>query len=438
MAGSFGLGVDEAHYVLYAKNLDFSYFDHPPLVGWTHALFLLFGDNELFARLPAILIGILSSFLVYYFVLNLSSNKSIALFSVIALNSSPMINALFMMLLPDTFLIPIVFLLLFLLKKMQEAPKNWHYSAGGVLFGIAGLAKYSSFLLTVASILYLIYKKRFDLIFTPRLFLTLFIALAFISPVIYWNFLHDFVSFKYQSNHVIGSSFDFISFLKSFLAQFGAYSPLLFILSIIGLYKAFKQKEGSLKAALFMGLSIAIFFIYTSLTKVVLPHWSAIFYALFIPISIYLFWHQKRLICSFVTISMLITLFLYIELLFKNIPSLHKEIYGWQEIMQKANILIKDHKNMALAVPNWTLGSRAIYYDKGRNEVFVIDDRIDQFDFWQKTRYENMDLLFIIPKSFKIDIKKRVKCSEYEFIDKMEIRLKNVAIEEIEFILCKR
>ena len=37
MAGQFGLTVDEAHYVLYGKIIDFSYVDHPPLVGWVQA-----------------------------------------------------------------------------------------------------------------------------------------------------------------------------------------------------------------------------------------------------------------------------------------------------------------------------------------------------------------------------------------------------------------
>ena len=54
VAPTFGLGTDEAHYVLYAKFLDLSYFDHPPLVGWTHALFYYtLGTNEFLARLPA-------------------------------------------------------------------------------------------------------------------------------------------------------------------------------------------------------------------------------------------------------------------------------------------------------------------------------------------------------------------------------------------------
>lgn len=47
LAPFVGLGVDEAHYVLYALNLDLSYFDHPPLVGWFQYIFTsVFGTNE--------------------------------------------------------------------------------------------------------------------------------------------------------------------------------------------------------------------------------------------------------------------------------------------------------------------------------------------------------------------------------------------------------
>jgi 4-amino-4-deoxy-L-arabinose transferase-like glycosyltransferase len=59
----FGLGVDEAHYVLYARFLDWSYVDHPPLVGWVHApFFYLLGTNEFLARLPAVLLFAATSY----------------------------------------------------------------------------------------------------------------------------------------------------------------------------------------------------------------------------------------------------------------------------------------------------------------------------------------------------------------------------------------
>lgn len=39
-ARAVGLSVDEAHYALYGLHLDWSYFDHPPMVGWLQAVAL--------------------------------------------------------------------------------------------------------------------------------------------------------------------------------------------------------------------------------------------------------------------------------------------------------------------------------------------------------------------------------------------------------------
>ncbi len=62
LAPYVGLGVDEAHYVLYALNLDLSYFDHPPLVGWIQYIFTsIFSTNEFGARVAAIIIGFLTA-----------------------------------------------------------------------------------------------------------------------------------------------------------------------------------------------------------------------------------------------------------------------------------------------------------------------------------------------------------------------------------------
>ena len=129
IAPFFGLGVDEAHYVLYAKNLDFSYFDHPPLVGFIHALFYYtVGSNELIARVPAILIFSITSYLVYDFILNIFKNKNIAIFSVIAVNSSFILSALSIMMMPDSILFMLVFLLIkavINLQKDRDNIKNW-------------------------------------------------------------------------------------------------------------------------------------------------------------------------------------------------------------------------------------------------------------------------------------------------------------------------
>ena len=46
------LGLDEAYYWNWAKNLDWSYYDHPPMIAYIIAFFTnLGGDSELFVRL---------------------------------------------------------------------------------------------------------------------------------------------------------------------------------------------------------------------------------------------------------------------------------------------------------------------------------------------------------------------------------------------------
>ena len=80
VAPFFGLGVDEAHYVLYAKYLAWSYVDHPPLVGWVHApIFYLLGTNEFLARLPAILIFAAASYCAYLFILKITQSTRLSL-----------------------------------------------------------------------------------------------------------------------------------------------------------------------------------------------------------------------------------------------------------------------------------------------------------------------------------------------------------------------
>jgi 4-amino-4-deoxy-L-arabinose transferase-like glycosyltransferase len=51
MAAGFHLSPDEAHYALYASHLDWSYFDHPPLVGWIQWPALMLGGGDWLMRL---------------------------------------------------------------------------------------------------------------------------------------------------------------------------------------------------------------------------------------------------------------------------------------------------------------------------------------------------------------------------------------------------
>jgi 4-amino-4-deoxy-L-arabinose transferase-like glycosyltransferase len=453
VAPFFGLGVDEAHYVLYGKYLDLSYVDHPPLVGWVHALiFYLLGTNEFLARLPAILIFAATSYCAYVFMLRITQSVKTSLIAVLALNCSFMLNALGLMLLPDSLLLFFVFLLIFSAEKLLRENKLRDYILLGIILGLMGLAKYTAILFVPPLMLFFLLKKRFDIVFSPYMFVAALIALLMIIPVIYWNYTHDFISFHYQGNHVLGTlTASLANFAESIAAQFGAYSPFLFLIAFYGFFKSLRSPDDYLHLAVLFAGIVMLFFLLTSLSERTLPHWPGIFYLLFIPVGTYnLFtapqkWKRTFLYFS-IGFSLVLTLFAYTELAakfisFPDYKSPFRDIYGFPTIAKEADVLLQKKsaaKQKAIAVSNWTMGSRMRYYTLPYNdEVFVIDDRQDQFDLWEKKEPLGYDLLFLNTHFHELNIESYVRCERVEPAGKTDLLLNGAKVDTVEYIWCR-
>lgn len=63
LAGSLELGNDEAYYALYAAHPDWSYFDHPGMVGWLTKAFE--GGSDWGMRMVPLICGTLNGFLLF-------------------------------------------------------------------------------------------------------------------------------------------------------------------------------------------------------------------------------------------------------------------------------------------------------------------------------------------------------------------------------------
>jgi 4-amino-4-deoxy-L-arabinose transferase-like glycosyltransferase len=452
VAPFFGLGVDEAHYFLYGFHLDWSYVDHPPLVGWIHALFYyLLGTDEFLVRLPAIILSALVSYLAYRFTMDFSRSGKISLLAVLAINSSFLMNGLSLMLLPDSILLALVLLLILVVKKMEESQQPKYFIYLGLVLGFAGLAKYTAALFVPPLLIYFLMKKRYDLIFSKHMLAGVLIALFLVAPVFYWNFQHDWISFRYQGRHVLGSSsIKPETLLTSLAAQAGFYSPFLFGIAFYGFYKSFREKNDFFLLSLLLGGILLAFCLYSSLYDVTLPHWSSAFYLLFIPIGVYFMSLDqgkfKRYIRNLsIGISMIITLALYVELAgkwfsFPDFQSPFRDIYGWPTIAHEADAILKQNPNpkKALAVTEWTLASRMIYYSLTyHDKVFVIDRRKDQFNFWQKGSPIGYDLLFVHSRFSNEEILKEFRCEEGYMAKRIDIVLNQSKVDQIDYIWCK-
>jgi 4-amino-4-deoxy-L-arabinose transferase-like glycosyltransferase len=451
VAPTCGLGTDEAHYVLYARYLDLSYFDHPPLVGWTHALFYYtLGTNEFLARLPAILIFVVTSFLIYRFARSYGDERS-ALLATAAVNGSFLISGLGLMLLPESLLVPIVFAIIFTVRRLERKPDLIGFVLLGFFLGLAGLAKYTAILFVPALMMYGIIRRRFDIILNPRMLIAAAVALAVISPVIIWNMRNDFMSFRYQSGHVVGGSSPSLKRLFSSLgAQFGAYSPPLFCLAWYGACQSFKNRRHDALLPALIGLTLLVFFLYSSLFKFSLPHWSAVFYALYIPLGV-VFLDQsqvakKRGVLIFsLGFSIVIALLLQAEIAvkafrFPDYKSPFRTVYRVPDVVKRANeILAKDpSSNKALAVTNWTEVSRTIYYNAPYgSRVFLISDSSERFSRWISGSPLGADLLFLNSHDFRRDVLRDMKCREVQNADTLDITLNGGKVNTVDFVWCR-
>ncbi|MDD2266478.1 glycosyltransferase family 39 protein [Sulfuricurvum sp.] len=449
VAPSFGLGVDEAHYVLYGHFLDLSYVDHPPLVGWTQALFAhLFGESVFWARVPAILLMMLISWESYRFLLFSKATESQALWGVTALNSSFMFGAIGLMLLPENFLLALVFPIIMSVLRIEADGKTTDYIWLGIWLGLAGLSKYTAVILLPPLLLYILSKRRFDLLINPRILLSAIIGFILILPVIFWNASHQWVSFAYQSSHVAGSTvIAFKPFIRSLAAQFGAYNPFLFIIAIYGIIVSFRSKNSAIILALWIGLSIELFFILTSFLKPVLPHWPALFYLLFIPIGTVALLSRGGKYGSIargsILISLLLSLLIHAELSakwgdFPDYKSPFRDIYGFDTQIRDGVTLLNalPTPKKALAVTNWSYGSRLHYYALPYGiKTFVLDNYNRQFALWEKESPIGYDLILL--HSHFSDIPDSLQCEETQTLKKEDILLNGRKVDTVEYLWCK-
>ncbi len=404
VAGNGGLGSDEAHYALYGYYLDWSYFDHPPLVGWLQAIILTVSDSEFALRLFPILIAIATSAALYRLVQILFpyENEKLPLISVALFNLGIMFQLMGISMLPEVplLLLTILFLIFFLRALEHEKLTDW--LAVGLFLGLAGLSKYTAVTLVVTMVLYLIWQQRLSVFQKPGIWAATLIAAVIISPVFYWNMNHDWISFSYQLNHGFKPRpWSIKLFGASQGAQFVVYTPGLYIASIAALIAAWHERNhAGVQLLVLLAAPVFLLFAWGSGFQATLPHWTALAWLGVIPLAarwMLCHWQNrgvKILAWSIPVIGLPIIILIFSEFFNPWMPvpdNKHpfKQLYGWEKAAGRA-IEIRDQLNAEttksdrparLFVSNWSLASRLAWYARP-NAVFVTDRKFNQFNLW--------------------------------------------------------
>jgi 4-amino-4-deoxy-L-arabinose transferase-like glycosyltransferase len=381
---------DEAHYALYGSFLDWSYFDHPPMVGWLQSIALLFSESEFSLRVIPIILSGLSLYLLFHLAKK-DFGESNALLTILLFISAPILQILPFGMIPETPLILAGLLNIWILKKIQinkgQQVKYWLLL--GITLGVAGLSKYTGVTLAVSTfiVLYLQFKTR--LFSQIGFYLAGMIAAIFILPVLYWNMQNDWISFLYQLDHSAGKSeFSLVAALRMQVIQLAAFGPLIYILGIIAIWKLRASNEA--KTWLIFALPILILFSVLSAKGRSLPHWTELGVIFMLPLIAQLIILsaankiQKRIFIGLTSLSLLLTLVVqilitYPKIVFDDYRHPLADLMGWKEASSR--IITLAQKGDKVFIPNWSHASRVAWYARPM-PVKVLDSRFDQFDLW--------------------------------------------------------
>lgn len=437
----FELGTDEAHYVLYGRHLALSYFDHPPLVGWIHYVFLnLFSwlPVQVYARIPAILSSVAACLVLDQWLQRKNFDLRSRWNGLLALNIAILFSALAFFFLPDTILLILVPLISLTTEDVIKKPNLKSWLLFGATLGLAGLTKYTAILFIVPIAWYWIKEKRIKDFVSTRFWLAVFLAVIIISPVLIWNIRHDFISFKYQSGHVV--SFQTINILAFLAAQ----ASLFLALSFMYFYGFPKAKSNQDRFDFYLMTVPLVFFSFFALFENFLPHWTAPFFILALPWGVAQNFSQhngltKKLKLAFLLATVLFV-FIHLELGFHMLPTsvskdLNRDIQGWQDFTTRTLKL----STYPLAVTNWTFGSRVKLYAElaGRPNVIIMDHRTDQFDIWSADFPEAKNIFMLVEKKNESEFLNSIQCESQKNLGSDGPIFKGQTLVEFDLIECQ-
>ena len=236
------LGKDEAVYWYWGQNLDASYALLPLAVcKLTHALY---PHQEWLLRLPSVLLGALSTALVYWLCRMQGLAKQLALWAAAAFALSHWIWHTSSYLHPDGFLVPCWLLALCMARQAEATDVLRPYIYTGLAAGLAVLCKYSGVFLVGGLGLWIALGQR-EKERWHRLAAFLLPVFAVAVPLIYAQFSTGF--YLPQTLSTL-SRIDDLDHLFSRLLFFAAsplffLSPFLLFLLYAGLVRAAKQRD---------------------------------------------------------------------------------------------------------------------------------------------------------------------------------------------------
>lgn len=303
LSATADLAEDEAYYWLWSTHLAAGYYDHPPMVAvWIRAGTAIFGKTEFGVRFVGMASAIAASYVLYRASLSLFREASAAALCAIWLNATLLCNAAAIVATPDAPLAFFATLALFALAKLLETGRGLWWLAIGAALGLSFMSKYTAALLLPGLLLWMLASAEGRRWFArPEPYLGALVALLVISPVVAWNYGHDWVSFAKQLGHGVKDTpaNAGLSVAEFFGGQAGLATPLIFFFCLFGSFYSFVRglKRGDPRLLLLGSLSapVFLFFFVHAASQKIQPNWPGFVYPAAILAAVHGFLAWRRL-----------------------------------------------------------------------------------------------------------------------------------------------
>lgn len=381
---------DEAYYRLWGLAPALSYYDHPPMIGWWIWLGqAVLGDTVFAVRAVVILSSALGSLLLWRTAV-LLFGRIAAGWSVLFFNTSILIGVGGILATPDA---PSVFfwgLSLWALAELQASQKPDWWLAVGFFAGLGLLSKYSVLFLGMGIVLWLILVPAARKWFSSwQLWAGGCLALLCFAPVVYWNHLHDWVSFYKQFGRA-GQGTWTTKYIFEFIgALAGLLNPLIAVPAALGMGLLVKRSWRANEAAALVVLTVAPFLIYLlwhSLHARVQANWPAPLFpalalmaAVFIASAKHRAWRHSACAASILGVGVALLVQLHAVTPFtgalaRKDPTF--QLRGWSEV--KSNLAEAAERTDAafIATTGYGLNGQLSYLFKDSLPVVQLNERI--------------------------------------------------------------
>jgi 4-amino-4-deoxy-L-arabinose transferase-like glycosyltransferase len=277
---------DEAYYWEWSRRLAGGYFDHPPMIAWLIAGgTAIAGESPLGVRLLPNLAGTGAMYALMVTTCDLAGARA-ARFVAAALASLPIAAAGLVLATPDAPLLLGVSLTLLAVSRAIGAPAGSAYATrwwllAGLAIGVAMASKFTGVLvpaaIAVAMAVHAPLRARFR---EPGPWLAVLVASAVMVPVLLWNAGHDWIAFRFQLGHGLGTSTRetwVTRELRLVGGQLALVTPILAALAAAAVVHAVRAPREDRRFTLAsVALFCGIFFVYSATRRSVEANWPAV------------------------------------------------------------------------------------------------------------------------------------------------------------------